>query len=324
MSLRRTPSPLIFTHLRREHSPTAGLLPAPARPPQARAVGLRRAPWACCTPSYGSWRAGAFGARRDRRRALHLHTCRWNAAPMETPARPPLGSMEPQQTAQAVKLESKLLSTFATQVHCAAHSARDRAVCERPADVTRADADACALAPVRTPRHQRSEQQQERLRRAFWLHRCELRRWTERRIVKTRRKTDGSLAARWSPPMPTPDWKRLASSRDIGIFLPVESVQSFFEEHKRETRVLISKGHLPVDFVRAHTPPRTPCYLLVLASLLTHAPCLHLAAMTLLTVASHRHAAPTTRGVARAASSRCLDDQCMRLVIKLGLISSYT
>jgi hypothetical protein len=54
--------------------------------------------------------------------------------------------------------------------------------------------------------------------------------------------------------MPRPQYERIASSHDYGIYLPIKSVESFFDEYKKEVRQDIKDGHFPPDFVRAHCP----------------------------------------------------------------------
>ena len=110
-----------------------------------------------------------------------------------------------------------------------------RAIIERAkGDTTQDDQHATIKAQVSSIR--RSDQQLERLRRAFWLHRFDLCRWEEKRVVCTRRLKDGTISAYWSPSMPMPEWKRMAFSECYSIFLPINSVQNFFSDYKKEVR----------------------------------------------------------------------------------------
>ena len=84
----------------------------------------------------------------------------------------------------------------------------------------------------------------------FWAHRSELYRWQTDRCVRTERKANGELTARWHPSMPVPQWSAIAYDREIAIHLPVPSVKSFFEETKKEIRALMKEGKLPADHVR--------------------------------------------------------------------------
>ena len=90
------------------------------------------------------------------------------------------------------------------------------------------------------------------------MYREELRRWERMRILRVKRKKNGSMMAFWDPPMPKPEWGRLASSREVGIFLPVDSVESFFDEYKKQTRDLMRKGLLPSDTVCPPSSLRLP------------------------------------------------------------------
>ena len=101
----------------------------------------------------------------------------------------------------------------------------------------------------------RSASQLEMLRRAFWLHRRDLQRWERGREVHTRRRrTNSELVAFWVPPMPRPEYERLARDPMLGIHLPVASVVSFFDEYKKQVRRDIKNGDLPADMVSRGSP----------------------------------------------------------------------
>jgi hypothetical protein len=142
-------------------------------------------------------------------------------------------------------------------------AAARKAVIERPSSDVHQDAERTGLTLVTdsgaeatgSSGFRRSASQLEKLRRSFWLHREELARWQRGRQCRTRTsKRTGAVKAFWDPPMPHPQYERIALSHEYGIYLPVKSVESFFEEYKKEVRRDIKAGHFPTDFVRTHCP----------------------------------------------------------------------
>ena len=163
------------------------------------------------------------------------------ASPLTTADRP-----APQ--ARSVKGQHGSLKTLVFKLSDAPSA---KALIERPAAAIEADADHADVGSnVSDPLFRRSDQQLEKLRRAFWVHREEIARWERTRELDVRRTNQG-LSCSWRPTMPKPEYERIALSSELGIFLPVASVRSFFKEYKRETRDFIKAGKLPEDFVRA-------------------------------------------------------------------------
>jgi len=100
-------------------------------------------------------------------------------------------------------------------------------------------------------RVQRSDEQRSRLITCFWMYRKELERWEETRELKVHEARDDSpRRAEWWPSMPKPPYELFANSSEFGIYLPVESVKSFFKEYKKDIREQERRGAWPAGKVR--------------------------------------------------------------------------